>query len=172
MDTERFREPEGGVAWLDPVLVVCPRCEGRAVVRETGRDAARLTCPHCALSRGWSLDRYVVERDGHPTALRMRHGHWWDAATGELVGRPRVPEGVEERFGVPLWLRAECCGGHLLWATNEAHLDYLESYLGARLRERPPMPSGLSWYLPAWMKRAGHRDEVLRTIGRMRATLG
>ena len=139
---ERFREPEGGLAWRDPVLVVCPRCAQRAVVRETGRSAARLTCSHCALSR-------------------------------ESADQPARPvDGTEPRFGVPLWLRAECCGGHLLWASNTSHLDYLESYIGARLRERPPMPSGLSWYLPGWMKRAGHRDEVLRTIGRMRATLG
>jgi hypothetical protein len=27
------------------------------------------------------------------------------------------------------------------------------------------------WTLPAWLKSAKHRDEVLRVIGRMRATL-
>jgi hypothetical protein len=72
---------------------------------------------------------------------------------------------------VPLWLRTECCGGHFLWANNEAHLDDLGSHVGATLRERPDGASGLSWYVPAWMKQAKHRDEVLRSLGRLRASL-
>lgn len=103
---------------------------------------ARLVCPACALTRTHSSKQW------------------------------REVQGEDTRFGLPLWLRADCCGGHLLWANNEAHLDYLESYLGAMLRERPEGPSGLSWYLPAWMKHAKHREEVLRTIARMRASLG
>jgi hypothetical protein len=39
------------------------------------------------------------------------------------------------------------------------------------LRERPDGPSGLSWYLPTWLKQAKHRDEVLRALGRLRAPL-
>lgn len=58
-----------------------------------------------------------------------------------------------------------------MWANNEEHLDYLESYVGAPLRERPDGPSGLSWYLPAWMKAAKHRNEVLRSLARLRASL-
>ncbi len=102
---------------------------------------ARLLCPTCTLTRKWSSKRH------------------------------RAVLGEDARFGVPLWLRAECCGGHLLWANNEAHLDYLESYVGATLRERPEGPSGLSWYLPAWMKHAKHRHEVLRALARLGASL-
>ena len=137
---ERFREPDGGLAWLDPVYVVCPRCARRGTVR--AGQTTRLSCPHCALARTWS---------------------------GNVLVRP--DDGRDLRFDVPLWLRTTCCGGHLLWATNEAHLDYLEAYIGARLRERPPPPSGLSWYLPAWMKAARHRDDVLAACVRLRATL-
>ena len=39
--------------------------------------------------------------------------------------------------------------------------DGQESYIGADLRERS---LGLSWKLPAWMKHAKHRDEVLRSL--------
>jgi hypothetical protein len=144
---ERFREPDGGLAWLDPVHVACPRCSRRATVRG-GRDqgsghwTARLVCAHCVLARNWSGGQPVEPRDGR-----------------------------DPRFDVPLWLRTECCGGHLLWATNGAHLQYLELYVGARLRERPPPPSGLAWRLPAWLEAAGHRDDVLRALGRLRATL-
>ena len=144
---DRFREPVGGLAWLDPVHVACPRCGRRATARARpagapGRWAARLTCPHCALAREWAGAQPLPPHDG-----------------------------PDPRSEVPLWLQAECCGGHLLWATNEAHLDHLQAYVGARLRERPPPPSGLSWRLPAWMKQASHRDDVSRALVRMRATL-
>ncbi|MGI5171658.1 hypothetical protein ACQEU3_45665 [Spirillospora sp. CA-253888] len=34
----------------------------------------------------------------------------------------------------PLWLQRSCCG-HVLWAYNVRHLDLLESYAAAKLRE-------------------------------------
>ncbi len=76
-------------------------------------------------------------------------------------------------FRVPLWLRAECCGGHTLWAFNRPHLDLLENYVAARLRERGSIPASMSLVerLPAWAKSIKHREEVLRTIRRLRATL-
>ncbi|GLY54020.1 hypothetical protein Lesp01_76760 [Lentzea sp. NBRC 102530] len=72
-----------------------------------------------------------------------------------------------------LWLQAPCAG-HTLWALNGAHLDLLESYVGAALREDPD-PSSVRRMtilakLPAWLKSAKHRDEVLRTIRRLRST--
>jgi len=86
--------------------------------------------------------------------------------------------GQDLHFGAELWFQAECCGGHLLWALNLEHLDWLERYVGARLRERPSRSpsaptasaSALARKLPAWLKGAKHRDEILRTIRRLRAT--
>ncbi len=109
--------------------------------------------------------------EGKPVVLVMDHGAWMDPRTGRYVRHFEEPEAQDSRFGVPLWLRTECCGGHLLWATNDAHLDYLASYVGATLRERPAPPSRLAWRLPAWMKQAKHREEVLHAIERLRATL-
>lgn len=65
------------------------------------------------------------------------------------------------------------CRGYTLWAYNVHHLDLLESYIAARLRERRAMPGSMSMLarLPVWMKSAKNRDEVLRVISRMRATL-
>ncbi|MBB4961780.1 hypothetical protein [Micromonospora polyrhachis] len=77
-------------------------------------------------------------------------------------------------FQLPLWLKAECCGGHVLWAFNPAHLDLLADYVAARLRERGPVPGRMSLVerLPVWLKAAKNRDEVLHVIGRLRASLG
>ncbi|RFS86806.1 hypothetical protein D0T12_00510 [Actinomadura spongiicola] len=79
---------------------------------------------------------------------------------------------VDPYFGQPLWLRADCCGGRTLWAFNERHLDLLEGYVGARLRERGEYV-GMTMVakLPAWLKSAKHRGEILRVIGRLRASL-
>lgn len=78
-------------------------------------------------------------------------------------------------FGVPLWLQLETRHGWL-WAYNLAHLDLLRRFVQAPLRERAP------WYdtgqkmtlvarLPLWIKRAKNRDEILRAITRIRASL-
>ncbi|WP_141207993.1 hypothetical protein [Streptomyces griseorubiginosus] len=75
----------------------------------------------------------------------------------------------------PLWLRAGTRHGEL-WAYDLAHLDLIRRFVAASLRERDP------WYehgrkmtcvarLPVWVKRARNRDEVLRTIDRMRASV-
>ena len=63
-----------------------------------------------------------------------------------------------------------------MWAYNLEPLDLLRRFVAASLRERPP------WYehgrkmtyvarLPAWIKRAKNRDEVLRAIDRIRASV-
>jgi hypothetical protein len=85
---------------------------------------------------------------------------------------------VDPYFRLPVWLQAECCA-HVLWAYNGRHLDLLESYVVARLRERGavavpyvrPAPMSLVERLPAWLKSAKNRDEVLRSIRRLRSTL-
>ncbi|MFD6071801.1 TFIIB-type zinc ribbon-containing protein [Amycolatopsis lurida] len=142
MDVPRFRDPQVRIEDLadEPILVVCPRCAGRASVTP-----GRLTCAGCALMRV-------------PPA--PDHRAW---------NRP-----VDPFFREPLWLRADCCGGHTLWAFHARHLDLIERFVGAKLRERglgdrPGM--SLIARLPAWMTTAQHRDEVLRTIAKLRATL-
>lgn len=38
-------------------------------------------------------------------------------------------------MNLELWLQIQCCGKNL-WALNENHLDYIENYIRAKLRER------------------------------------
>lgn len=142
MDGPRFRDPQvrlGNLA-AEPILIVCPRCSGRASVTHE-----RLTCAGCALVR----------------VPPEPHYHVWN--------RP-----IDPFFREPLWLRADCCGGNTLWAFHERHLDLLERFVAAKLRERglgnrPGMT--LVARLPAWITTAKHRDEILRTIAKLRATL-
>jgi hypothetical protein len=86
-----------------------------------------------------------------------------------VIGGP-----VDPYFQRPVWLQGDCCG-HVLWAYNVRHLDLLEAYVAAKLRERgelvPWAPTSLVERLPTWLKTAKNRAEVLRTIRRLRSTL-
>jgi hypothetical protein len=69
--------------------------------------------------------------------------------------------------GVPYLRR--CIGAHTLVVHNLAHLDALEEWLGAKLRERGPV-AGLTMMarLPRWMKAASARPEVLKALADIR----
>jgi hypothetical protein len=132
----------------DYVLVHCPKCDDRATI--DGRSGTmRLTCTQCGLVR----DARVP---GPRSALRVY-------GSGNSI------------FGAPLWLETECCGGNRLWALNEEHLDYLTAFVGERQRTRafPSRPGDrqLGDYLPGWMKRRKHREEVVAALGRLRSRL-
>jgi len=159
-DRRRFRDPLtrlGGFA--DKILVRCPACDGRAAVIPDPNVAGdgwrsrchrRLSCLHCGYTDTWTAPR---------------EGNY------RMVPEPCGSD--DPYFRLPLWLRADCCGAHVLWAYNGEHLDLLEAYLAARLRERGDYPGSMSMVerLPAWLKSAKHRDEALRTIRRLRSSL-
>jgi hypothetical protein len=135
---------------LDHALVHCPSCRGRATVYQ-GEDGIRLACPACGHSRTalWSRRHYV---------------------RGPFPPRPENYDSGYLPFDAPLWLEAECCGSNRLWAMNESHLDYLAAYVSETQRLRA-FPSGIGYKLPKWMRLAKNRDEILRSIERLRATL-
>lgn len=109
---QRFHD-DGTTLWSlgDMVLVECTRCHKRArIARTTSREpwqcSYQLTCGHCGCSRTNLPD---TQESTQPSA-------------GIFMGHR-------------LWLRTHVCG-QCLWALNEAHLDYLERYVAAELRER------------------------------------
>jgi len=146
MCTGRYRDGGSGLAeWAEPeVVVACPRCGARAVVRRADPEVGdggprRLTCPACGLAK---------DRDAGTTS--------WGAA-------------VDPWFGERLWLQAEL-RGHTVWAFNARHLDALRSYVAAGLRERTPQHGAamsMLEKLPGWMTSAKNRDEVVATLDRL-----
>jgi hypothetical protein len=164
----RFRDPLIRLYELaaEGIDVACPRCHGHAVdtarptedIRRPWWWPRRLACHGCGYSAVWNEPREGSVRRG-PIDPFYRLPRW---------GGP-----VDPYFGCPLWLRAKCCGGQTLWAFNRRHLDLLVDYVAARLRERGPEPGGMTLVarLPEWLKSARNRDEVLRVIDRLRASL-
>ncbi|HEY9219432.1 MAG TPA: hypothetical protein VIO94_15400 [Phenylobacterium sp.] len=78
-------------------------------------------------------------------------------------------------LGLPLWLRAETRHGELV-ALNEAHLEYIETYVAGTLRKERGDGTGLRNQsvisrLPRWVKSAKNREEVLKAISRARSRL-
>jgi hypothetical protein len=151
----RFHDP-GSTLWRfsHEILVVCPSCDGPATIRRESAWAAsprRLTCTGCACTAEW--------------IARPTRG-WWD--------HPEPDGPVEPWFGRPVWLRAKV-RGRVLWAYNLEHLDLLEGYLAAGLRIRGTtgdcQEQTMLARLPVWMKSAKNRDDVLRTIRRLRTTV-
>ena len=78
---------------------------------------------------------------------------------------------VDPWLRLPLWL-ATVVGDEVLWAFNAGHLDLLESYVSAGLRERPlerdHAMTTMAERLPPWVKSAKNRDAVLAGIARLR----
>lgn len=167
--TPRRFQDEQVTVWdfAGEILVRCPRCDG------------------CA--------RIVAVPEGHegPTPWITRRlvcgcGYVAEHTPVVVAGR-RSPRGdvADPYLGLPLWLQATCCTNRVLWAYNLRHLDFLAEFVGAKLRERSPEPGPPQWgtppvwhrrmtmvaKLPAWLKSAKHRAEILRTIARLRRSV-
>ncbi|MQY33659.1 hypothetical protein SRB17_16210 [Streptomyces sp. RB17] len=143
--------------FLDSILVHCPRCDRIArVLRQPHPDVRplfaprRLVCRSCGLARTW-------------------------AGRGIGLGARQRGPAEDPYLRARLWLQRETRHGRL-WAYDLRHLDLIRRCAAAGLRERAP------WYdtgqkmtlvarLPAWIKSAKNRDEVLRTVDRLRESV-
>lgn len=138
--------------FVQDVLVVCPHCAGRALVK-TGDfqnlkyevQGVRVVCAQCGYNR--SLQ-----------AVPMRSQHL-------VFGAP-----VDPFFHLPLWLQTGW-EGHVLWAYNVAHVAFLEQHVWAKLRERNGFQyrvKSIGARLPRWMTSAQHREAVLKALQKMK----
>jgi len=142
-------------AFQDEFWVRCPRCQSRAIVRCTTDDPAnwfaprRVACGQCGFSNTWNST--TISRDWHSAT------DWY--------------------FHYPLWLQTPCCG-EILWAYNPRHLDWLEAFVGAKLRSQRPDPQrgwsnrSLAARLPKWIQSRKHRSAILQAIAQLRQSYG
>jgi len=128
----------------DPTLVVCPSCRSKAFVLPTheAEAAVKVVCHACGFSK---------RAEG-----ATRRFDWY------------AENPTDGYFGLDLWLQTRCAG-HSLWAFNHRHLDFLERYVSASLRERERDEQGwrnssLASRLPKWMTAGPNREEVIAAI--------
>ena len=155
-ETERFADPGDTIYSLmaDVVLVECPRCgkcaSHKPIDRDSNRDwfaPRRLTCPNCILIRDWRE--------------KGIHRHWYQTPARD------------DYFDELLWIRGTM-GSNEIWAYNWRHLELIEKYVAAKHRIRSK-DSEFGWAnknfvnrLPKWITSAKNRDEVLKTIERIK----
>lgn len=139
-----FRDP--GVSVYDFGLDFLVRCPAcrRRATVLVRDNQARFTCLHCGRSESRPSSTHVVQN-----------------------------QALDWYFGFPLWLQVPCAG-ECLWARNVQHLDFLEAFLGAGIRQRPPEPTLyrnrlLASRLPGWMKLRSNRRAVQVALARLRA---
>jgi hypothetical protein len=192
MTQKRARDPGSKLGEFGYVIWVhCPKCDGPAKLNGSGVSCLR--CNHVTIQKTepsplrWARIRSPDPRCTHcgtalsnqamPTALEK------DGALFVRVKCPQCTRTVDYRGEIgfppsgastaePEWLRRYLetqVGGETLWVNNLAHLDALEAYLGATIRERGPV-AGLTMMarLPAWMKSATMRPKVLRGLKTLR----
>ena len=190
-DPRRARDPGlkrfqfGQVVWIE-----CPQCDGPAANSSMGAHCRRcgyMTIQHREpSSRQWarialtdplcSHCRSPLPQAPMPTGrmvdgkFKLRVRCTGCARSVDYPAQSAFPPQGPGGGGNwrPLYLRT-LVSGHELAVDNLAHLDALEAWLGASLRERGPV-AGLTMMarLPVWMKSATMRPKILRALRHLR----
>lgn len=138
---DRFKDTGLSIYDLGNIFLVrCPRCDSCAKVVSLNDE---YPYPKRVICEGCG---YTKDREG-TTAIIGHEKDWY--------------------FGLPLWLQIHC-HRHTLWAYNTTHLDLLEAFVKADLRETYPNNSTLASRLPTWLKHAKNREDILRCIAKLR----
>lgn len=146
-------------AFVKQVLVVCPNCAGKALVRADDFDTpkyeislVKVVCTACGYNKTLeNISKRIDEKQKRGKVL--------------IFGAP-----VDPFFHLPVWLQTEF-SGEILWAYNLEHLDFLAAHVGAKLRERNGFKfnvKSIGARLPRWMTAADNREEVLRAIEKLK----
>jgi len=127
------------------VLVVCPSCSKQAMASvDYSVKKSRLLCPSCGYSKEKTTEARLFGIKGH------------------------VEMAAHVYFSAELWL-VHAFKGDVVWAYNYAHLDYLESYIAATIREHKDRTHfTLLEKLPKFYHEAKNRSALLKLINKMR----
>jgi hypothetical protein len=149
-ETNCFRDTQESLYnFIEEYLVVCPQCGSCARVIPLDRDR----------------DNHLEPR--RVTCQCCSYSKDWQGAS---MGIGSAHDGY---FNLPLWLQIEV-GDRTLWFHNLRHLQYVEAFVRATLRERRAN-NGTGWRnsslisrLPGWIKMAKNRKHILKAIDRIK----
>jgi len=173
-------------------IVHCPKCDGRAnvVPHENSWRLACEKCFHVENQGHWygSMTAHVLVncRECHQKIFRRAivDGQWAKLKTicencGDIceyeakLSHHFKHHGLmcDRVFGLTLWLQ-KSFGDDLFWAYNMEHLNLLEQYVQAKLRERGIKNKGsknslMFSRLPEFIKSAKNRDAMLKLINEL-----
>ena len=130
----------------DPILVICPKCHAKALILPDTEETIKCVCTKCSFNK-------------HESKKRLWLGCHLDISYSEYLC-------------LNLWLETHCCG-HSLYAFTIRHLDLIESYIKADLRERKQNENGwrnasVASRLPKWIKSHKNREQLIKSIQKLR----
>jgi hypothetical protein len=131
--------------FYNEVWVICPSCENKAVAKAIiENNQVRLYCEHCGYNKQKSTEICISGTKG---ILEMpAHGY----------------------FDVELWLQASF-KNEIFYAFNGEHLNYLENYISANLREHKDRSHfTLLEKLPKFYHEAKNRGALLKIIQKLK----
>lgn len=129
------------------VWVLCPKCHQQAIaaLNDTAKEA-RLRCVSCGYSK--TASKCVEYAEGKYAELKQAAHLYFDAA---------------------LWL-SHSFKGEVFWAYNPKHLQYLEDYISAKLREQKVRTHfTLLEKLPKFYHDAKNREALLKIIKKLKS---
>ena len=124
------------------VWVVCPSCAKKAMAKvNLETKTARLFCLHCGYNKETSITINI--------------------ATIEMA--------AHQYFQAEIWLKAPF-KNDVFWGYNDKHLEYLERYISATLREHKDRSHfTLLEKLPKFYHDAKNRDGLLKIIAKLKS---
>lgn len=145
-EKNRFADQNKTVSdFYDEVWIVCPVCEQKAFAKtDMEQRKARLYCPDCGYNKDISMEVCI----SGSKVLSIRAAHVY--------------------FGAELWLQHTFKEG-IFCAYNGSHLEYLENYIAAGLREHKDRTHfTLLEKLPAFYHTAKNRKSLLAVIDKLK----
>lgn len=147
MDKEsRFQDQNKVVSdFYNEVWVVCPNCSKKAIAKADYKEKlAILLCEYCGYNKPSTTEIYFLGMKNH--AKTAAHIY----------------------FKATLWLQHPF-KSDVFWAYNGQHLNYLEEYISAKLREHKDREHfTLLEKLPKFYHEAKNRKALLAIIKRLR----
>ena len=150
---ERFKDTREDIySFQNEFLVRCPFCDSCAIVRCIDPDQVDLFAPR----------RFSCTACGSSKKWSEKKIERWYT--------------VDDYFHYPLWLQTSCCG-ETLWAYNLWHLEFIEAFVRAKLRERKPNElygwsnKSLFSRLPKWIPSGKNREEIIKAIAKIRKSV-
>jgi hypothetical protein len=124
------------------VAVVCPTCAKKAIAKVNFETkTARLFCLHCGCNK--------------ETTTAIKYG--------------TINTAANQYFQAELWLQAPF-KNDVFWAYNDKHLDYLERYISATIREHKDRTGfTLLEKLPKFYHEAKNRESLLKIIAKLKS---
>jgi hypothetical protein len=124
------------------VWVVCPSCTKKAIAKVNFETkTARLLCLHCGCNK--------------KTTTAIKYG--------------TINTAANHYFQAELWLKAPF-KNDVFWAYNDKHLEYLERYISATIREHKDRTGfTLLEKLPKFYHEAKNRESLLKIIAKLKS---